>query len=331
MKLFLGLALALGSLARAAEPPHEWNGVSRVVAIGDVHGAYESFVSVLKTSGLIDEKLRWNGGTAHLVQTGDVVDRGPDSRKAMDLLMKLEKEAQRAGGRVHALIGNHEAMNIVGILDDVSPEELASYAEGLRGESPYPPGFVEHRLAFSPRGKYGRWILSHSVAVVIDGVVFSHGDWSEEMSALGIAEINRRVREELSGKAPLEGGVTFDPESPLQYRALSKTPLHADRPEVDRILANLGASFMVVGHTVTRGVIEPRFGGRHISIDVGMLELYGGGHRVALEIRDGKLRAVHAGGVVEIPARLDEAYLARVAEVDPDYRDSLPAPAASSR
>jgi hypothetical protein len=282
----------------------------------------------------------------------------------MDLLMELEDQAENAGGGVHALIGNHEAMNVAGILDYVSSREFHSYtdahsvdrreqafqhnfqrlrkeasetkaippSEGDRRrefESRVPLGYVEHRLAFSPRGKYGRWILSHNAAVRLDGIVFSHGDWSEAMSALGIAEVNRRVRAELAGETPLDEGITFHPESPLQYRGISKLPLESEvqsvhRERVDRILQNLGARRMVVGHTVTRGVIEPRFGGRHISIDTGMLELYGGGHRVALEIEDGRPRALYSGGEVELPADLGpralSPYLAAVAEGDPENR-----------
>ncbi|PYV37660.1 MAG: protein-tyrosine-phosphatase, partial [Acidobacteria bacterium] len=101
----------------------------RVVAIGDVHGDYEQFVAVLRSAKLIDSEESWSGGKTHLVQTGDVLDRGPDSRKVMDLLMKLEKEARRAGGWVHCLIGNHEAMNIYGDLRYVSPGEFAAFRD----------------------------------------------------------------------------------------------------------------------------------------------------------------------------------------------------------
>src|SRR5205085_9388503 len=81
-----------------------WTGVDRVVAIGDVHGDFERFTAVLRSAELIDEDGNWTGGTTHLVQVGDVLDRGPDSREAMDLLMKLEPQAAKAGGYVHALI-----------------------------------------------------------------------------------------------------------------------------------------------------------------------------------------------------------------------------------
>jgi hypothetical protein len=346
----------------AEEIPYRWDGVSRIVAIGDIHGAYDNLVAVLQEAHLVNRKLEWCGGRTHLVQTGDMMDRGPQSRKVMDLFMRLEKEARRAGGRVHVLIGNHEAMNVVGILDETSPAEFASFVDrnserrreqvyelnfekqkekavSLHERPPdeekarkefdakYPLGYVEHVLAFRPDGYYGRWILSHNVAVLINGILFSHADWSEKMAALGIQEVNRRVRLELSGQVPLENGVTFDPESPLQYRGFSKGPLDRDfqalnQARLDGILQTLDAKRIVVGHTVTRsGAIEPRFQGKHLSIDTGMLDIYGGGHRVALGIEGDRFLAIHPLGSVEIPSSTDSMsltdYLAAVATVDP--------------
>lgn len=350
-------------LARDAQ--FEWTGVERIVAVGDVHGAYDNLVAVLETAGLIDSKKHWIGGKAHLVQNGDIVDRGPESRKCMDLLMKLQERAEDAGGKVHVLIGNHEAMNIIGILDLVSDEEYEAFAdrdsrklresafehyyEGLRRkakesqtdppnkrktkvefEEQYPLGYIEHRRAFAPDGRYGKWILENNVAIKINDIVFSHGDFSEEFSLLPIEEINERTYKELSGETPVQDGISFKSESPLQYRGLAHTALtraaqQAETARVDRILSNLGAKAMVVGHTVTKGIIEPRFGGKHISIDVGMLYLYHGGHRVALEIEGDSMRAIHPDGKVPLPDYLDEttieAYMAAVAAVDPENVD----------
>src|SRR5580765_7638710 len=105
------VVMAAGSgRAPLAAPSCQLTGVDRVVAVGDVHGAYDRYVEILRTTGLLDDRLRWTGGRTHLVQLGDVVDRGPDSLKALDLLERLEKDASRAGGAVHALLGNHEVM-----------------------------------------------------------------------------------------------------------------------------------------------------------------------------------------------------------------------------
>ena len=48
-----------------------------VIAIGDVHGDFDDLCLILKRAGLIDDKLHWVGDHAILVQTGDLLDRGP--------------------------------------------------------------------------------------------------------------------------------------------------------------------------------------------------------------------------------------------------------------
>ena len=71
---FIGANLTL-ALAPAATLDN-WQGVGRIVAVGDVHGDKDALSAVLKMSGLIDEKEHWIGGASHLVQVGDVPARG---------------------------------------------------------------------------------------------------------------------------------------------------------------------------------------------------------------------------------------------------------------
>ena len=201
--------LLLSRAALSADPRIPGRVLSAVVAIGDVHGDYEQFVAVLRSAGLIDSKEAWSGGKTHLVQTGDVLDRRPDSRKVMDLLMKLEKEARRAGGWVHCLIGNHEAMNVYGDLRYVSAGEFAAFRDRnsektraelykvqqdqIKNSSPpdkvpafdeafqkkweaeHPLGYAEHRRELGPTGKYGKWIRSHNAVIKINNTLFLHG------------------------------------------------------------------------------------------------------------------------------------------------------------
>ena len=173
-----------GPAKAAAEPPES------VVAIGDVHNAFDDFVAILRRTGLINEQNHWAGGKTTFVQVGDLLDRGPKPREVMNLMMALEKEAPQAGGRVVSLLGNHEVMNIMGDLRYVIPMNYASFADGnsetrrkaaydeyvkwkdshasLIAELPqpmelteaewmarHPLGFVEHREAFGPKGEYG--------------------------------------------------------------------------------------------------------------------------------------------------------------------------------
>src|SRR3982750_2901788 len=120
----------LGNLFLAAPSPasqDDWQGIQRVVAVGDIHGDKDAFVAVLRMAGIIDDEERWIAGTTHLVQVGDVPARGPQTRKAFDFMMRLEKEAASAGGKLHALIGNHDAGVIYGDLRNTHPDEYGEF------------------------------------------------------------------------------------------------------------------------------------------------------------------------------------------------------------
>ncbi len=220
---WLTVLFVLASPAAASE--WHFEGVNRIVALSDIHGAYAPMVRTLRNAGILDAELSWSGGSAHLVIVGDILDRGPESRKAMDLLMRIETEAASAGGRVHVLIGNHEAMNLVGDLRYVSKSEYAAFAaeenaaerehwfkeftrlrrpdgkelEELRQifEQSFPAGFFAHRRAFSTDGKYGRWLLEKPVMIVIDGTAFVHGGVSPMIGELGLEGVNDRLRSEM--------------------------------------------------------------------------------------------------------------------------------------
>src|SRR6187399_3175135 len=95
-----GAALAAAMLAvppaavrtSAAPSACAIDGVARIVAVGDAHGAYDRYVAILRAAGLIDDRQRWAGGRTHLVQTGDLLDRGAGSRQILDLLRRLERD-----------------------------------------------------------------------------------------------------------------------------------------------------------------------------------------------------------------------------------------------
>ncbi len=208
-------------------------GAERVVAVGDVHGAYQEFVSILQAAGVIDKDLAWTGGKMILVQTGDVLDRGPRSRDALDLLMDLTEKAPRQGGEVRALLGNHETMVMTGDLRYVTPDDYRSFASAdsektrekeyenyikylreraarsrkpmaPRGEAEkqawleaHPPGYFEFRQAFSPSGKYGRWLRSRDAVTQVGDTIFLHGGLSPELRVKNVKEVNERVRRDL--------------------------------------------------------------------------------------------------------------------------------------
>ena len=204
----------------------------RLVVVGEVQGAADSAATLLENIGLIDGGGRWSGGDAILIQTGDLIDGGENSRAAMDLFMRLQEEAAAAGGRVIVLMGNHEAMNILGELRDVNYMTYAAFAgpdAEARQKAHYdavvawrteraaatgsqftanddfnadwfalhPPGWVEYVEAMRPEGAYGGWLRTLPVAVELDGVLFIHAGISPEMKGMSVEEINTRAAEEI--------------------------------------------------------------------------------------------------------------------------------------
>lgn len=84
----------------------------RVVAIGDLHGDLAATRKALRLAGAVDEKDAWIGGPLVVVQTGDDIDRGDDDRAVLDLLESVAAAAEKAGGALVLLNGNHEIMNV---------------------------------------------------------------------------------------------------------------------------------------------------------------------------------------------------------------------------
>ena len=222
--LCLGILVLLFVSPFALADAWRFDNADRIVAVGDVHGAYDALVVTLQKAGVIDGELRWSGGKTHLVSTGDVLDRGADSRRVMDLLMRLEQEAAQSGGRVHLLLGNHEVMNLVGDLRYVDDGEYAAYEDldtagdrerwfrhyfaGRRAGGDEtaarkafarraPPGFFGHRKALRYDGKYGKWLLTKPLIVVINDTAFAHGGLPPVVAERGLAGVNKTLKADL--------------------------------------------------------------------------------------------------------------------------------------
>ena len=82
--------------------------MSAVFVFGDVHGHPEKLADVLREAGLVDAERAWAGRDSALWLMGDLVNHGPDGIAAIELVMSLQGQAAREGGRVEALIGNHD-------------------------------------------------------------------------------------------------------------------------------------------------------------------------------------------------------------------------------
>jgi hypothetical protein len=242
------LVASSGSAAAPAQQP------PRIVAVGDLHGDFQAWLEIARAAGLVDSDGHWAGGPTTLVQMGDVTDRGPDSLKIIRSLQQLQGEAPRAGGKVVVVLGNHEAMNLLGDDRYTSAGEYASFADArspARRERLYmatrqqleaaahaanpkalpsevrdqwlartPLGWVEHQLAWRPSGELGKWATRNPALVKIDGTLFVHGGISAEYAKLSLDEINRRVAAAMAKGDDSSTSVLGDPLGPLWYRGL---------------------------------------------------------------------------------------------------------------
>lgn len=325
-RLVLAVAAAATAAAIAMPSPDgtviaasrcEINDVPRIVAIGDVHGATDRFLEILKAADLVDDKGRWSGGKAHLVQLGDVVDRGADSRSALDLLKRLENEADKAGGGVHSLLGNHEVARMLGDMRYVAPGEYSAFitpdsdmlrdrylttvkdAEREQLRKDLPLGSLELRTAFGRQGPYGEWLRKHDGVVKINGIVFLHGGISPSVASMTCDQINDTVRKELGNdidktrSAPLSSLAARE-DGPFWYRGLAQMP-DTEGATIDNILTQQRARAIVVAHTVVPdGRIRMRFEGKVFQIDTGMQPAYvPTGRASALEIVGTKISAIY--------------------------------------
>ena len=363
LTLVVILAVAAPSAAVAGE---------RIVAVGDVHGSYQGLTSILQRAELIDGDNHWIGGDATLVQTGDLFDRGLQVPEVLDFLMGLQDEATAAGGKVVVLLGNHEGMNLIGFFRDVNPDLYASFAdaksekrrkkgfrdfksywhahaaaEGLQPPkfnaeveanwmAAYPPGFIEYMEALGPEGRYGKWLRTLPVAVLIGDVLFVHGGVGPELRGMTVEEINLKVARELAvfdearaymvkqrlipttaglnsmvaeyrkmenPKPVLAGLADVDQwfirweHGPLWFRGGARWDEETQGAEMAEILDGIGALRVVGGHTVQHPRrIQVRFDGRVILIDTGMLTSHYDGRPSALVIEDGTYKAIYADG-----------------------------------
>jgi hypothetical protein len=361
----VALPAAPGLAQRTAAQPAA---TQRTVVIGDIHGDLEGLTGILQQAGITDASGRWVAGNTTVVQTGDMTDRGPGVRGVLDLLMGLEQQAKAAGGRLVVLLGNHELMNLAGDFRDVTPEIYATFADGRSEErrrqaydayvklcdtraelftgtppkafqavsreewmAAHPPGAMEYRDAFGPRGRYGRWLRGKSVLLQLGDVAFMHAGINPVNAPQRLDDINKQVSNELRTLDDFRRRMTdqklilpwfnlrdvvmaaqidalnlgkllqidqwslFAPEGPMWFRGFAMWSPEEGAPQIKSLLERYKIARFVVGHTVTKTRrITPQFSNAVFLIDTGMV--FADGAASALEIQEGRFTAIGPDG-----------------------------------
>lgn len=133
--------------------------------IGDIHGCYTEFLELLKKANLSKDD--------EIIALGDILDRGPDSRKVMHFFMNEP--------RTQTLLGNHERKHILSFQGKVKSAPSQRITRRQLGEEYYPsviswmeklPHFIDLPEAVLIHGFFEPHIpLSSQKEILIVGVI----------------------------------------------------------------------------------------------------------------------------------------------------------------
>lgn len=177
--------------------PTQLPAVNRIVVFGDIHGDYELAKALLIFSKVanfdINNNPTWIGRDTHVVQVGDQIDRARPLFKndddehsdinIMELFNNLHKQAIKYNGAVISLLGNHELMNSMGIMDYVSSKGISEFKnEELDITDENYSGLKARIHAFKPGNKIGKMMgCTRLASVIIGSNLFVHGGIIDNM------------------------------------------------------------------------------------------------------------------------------------------------------
>src|SRR4030042_2858006 len=160
-----------------------FSNIDSLSVITDIYGEYDTYTDLLKGVGIIDKNLNWNFGKGHLVGLGDIFDRGNMVTEVLWHLFGLEKQAEKAGGMVHLLLGNHELM-----VFGKNPGYISRKYRNVEEISN-----TRYYDLYSDSSVLGKWLRYKPVMITINNIIFVHAGISIELvnRNLTIDQINR--------------------------------------------------------------------------------------------------------------------------------------------
>ncbi|ORY82034.1 Metallo-dependent phosphatase-like protein [Protomyces lactucae-debilis] len=244
-------------------------------AMADIHGDFPRATQALMHAGVIKD-LSWAlPSGSRFVQTGDIVDRGRDTRQLYHFMRNLTAQAEAAGGEVHKLWGNHEYMNA-----------LLDWRYVDAGDYKTWPSQEARRASFSSGGDiFEDWMLDYAVTYrdPVYRAHFMHAglhpDYRDfdSVDNVGRAFMRRAGdgHRDHSSWTPQEAAF-WSSEGPMWFRGWALEDEAQACREAQRTMAKLDVDFLVVGHTPQFDGALARCGGHVILLDTGMSSAYGG-------------------------------------------------------
>jgi hypothetical protein len=246
------------------DEPAEYTSTDSLVAISDIEGNFDAFRRLLTASKVMSNDYRWTFGTGHLVLLGDFFDRGLHVTECLWLIYHLEQEAEKAGGKVHFILGNHDIMNMG---NDLRYVRKKYFENAVLLEVHYPD-------LFKSDTELGRWLQTKNIAEKIGDMLFVHGGFSQEVNDLSLSLpqmsdlcrphycTDNNVRRETFTE-PLKT-LYSSQTSPFWYRGYVQED--ASEEQIDQTLMMYDANAIVIGHTLVDNVAS-LYDGKIIAID----------------------------------------------------------------
>jgi hypothetical protein len=251
-----------------------YNLPDKIIVISDIEGNFDAFSSFLLNNKVIDNNYNWIFGNGHLLLNGDFVDRGKNVTQVLWLIYKLENQADKQGGKVHYILGNHEIMNFQGNANYNKKKykrvaQLISKNDSIN---------VATKFMYSDKTELGKWLRSKNVIEKIGNYLFVHAGISPEILkySVSISDINRIARdnwdknlydEEENNK--VENFITGK-KGVYWYRGLAQDYKYYEKikeTELNKVLKYYQADKIIFGHTVVEDITK-EFKGKTINIDV---------------------------------------------------------------
>ncbi len=241
--------------------------IDSIGIITDIHGEYGIYLNLMHSMGIIDANLNWSFGKGHLVILGDVFDRGNMVTEVFWHIFGLEKQAEKAGGKVHFLLGNHEFMVLGKDLRYIN--EKYRIVESIMDTT--------YCSLYSDSTVIGRWLRSKPVMITINDILFVHAGISADLVQrnLTVAEINQKFSNEILAKdikqiySNEELEFLNEDLGPIWYRGyFQDSTLNECR--VDSILNFYSKRHIVIGHTANKE-IRSFYGTKILGADTGIM------------------------------------------------------------